>query len=66
MTQISKTTLMSIFLASCLRTRIRAQFIKQNFLDRPSSLSEGYRELKQLDTNVLEEVVAADFIFYNV
>ena len=58
MVEVSESALLGVLLTTCLGARLGAHLIEQNLLDGSSCLSEGDGELKKLNSDVLEEVVA--------
>jgi len=58
MIEVSESALLGILLTACFGARLGTHLIEQNLLDRSSCLSEGDGELKKLNSDVLEEVMA--------
>jgi hypothetical protein len=63
---VSEAALLGVFLATCLGSRFGANFVEEYLPDCASCLGEGDRKLEKLNSNVFDEIVAADFVFDDV
>lgn len=58
--------MLCVFFAACLGAWLGAHFVKEDLLDRSSGLRERNRKLEKLNSDMLEEIVAADLVLHHV